>query len=174
MENPSASDYFGLLGLPRRYALGRDEIEQRYLGVAAEAHPDRFVGADAPAQRAAMERSAAINEAYRTLRDPVKRAEYLVKLGGIDLDSSDPQRGAPSMDQVFLMEMIERREEAEDARSRGPTGLEAYRARLEEEHDHTLDQAVDALEKGEVRMAARLLVVRRYLQRLLDEIDERE
>lgn len=171
--NPShsKSDYFALFGLTRAYTIARDDLEARYLRLAAEAHPDRVVAASDADQRAAMERAAMINEAYRVLRDPVLRAEYLVRLAGIDLDSSDGSAGAPSMDQAFLLDMIERREALEEARASGLKALEAFRGGVEVEHDDALDDAVAALEREEIGDAARALVARRYFARLLEEID---
>lgn len=163
-------DHFERLGQPRRYALDRDALERAYLERAAAAHPDRVTSDDASRKRAAMEASAAINEAYRTLRDPVKRAEYLVKLGGRDLDVTDPQMGAPQMPQAFLIEMIEHRERLAQAQAQG--SLDEMRDDVEVQESEALKQAVAALDTNDNEAAARHLVVRRYLQRLLDEIDE--
>lgn len=183
MVNPSASenpalqgldpraDHFAVLGVPRRFQIDMASLEQRYLELASEVHPDRFAGADSGERRRAMERSSVVNEAYRTLRDPVKRAEYLCKLDGIDLDSSDPEHGAPQMGQEFLMDMIERRETLAERRAQGPAELDAYRNEVEDEMEEVFDAAVEQLAAGKTREAARTLVVRRYLQRLIDEID---
>lgn len=173
MVNPSASsvDFFERLGLPRQFGLEREAIEQAYLERARAVHPDRFASGSTAEQRAAMEASAAVNEAHRVIRDPVRRAEYLCKLAGIDVDSNDPRRGAPTMGQAFLVEMIERREALEDARGQGPAALEAMRGSVDDELDDALDAAVRALEADDPQDAARYLVKRRYLQRLLDEID---
>ncbi len=167
----SVADHFARFGLAPRYAIDRDALESEYLRRAAQTHPDRFVGRPSGEQRAAMEAAAAINEGYRILRDPVQRAEYLCKLAGIDLDSSDPRGGAPHMSQAFLVEMIERREKVESARAEGASALQALRDQVEGEADETLDEAADALDDDDPNGAARLLVKRRYLQRLLDEID---
>ena len=159
-------DHFAQLGLPRRYAIDRDDLEDAYLRLVAEHHPDRFVGADATTQAAAMRRSTEINEAYRVLRDPVMRAEYLVVLGGIDLRSSDPESGAPQPDQAFLLEMLERRDAIED----GDSDPESEIARLEEECDEVLDRAIDALEADDIAVAAHWLVRLRYLRRFEGEL----
>ncbi|MFN3186926.1 MAG: Fe-S protein assembly co-chaperone HscB [Nannocystaceae bacterium] len=163
-------DHFERLGQPAQHALDRDALEHAYLQRAAAAHPDKVAQDDASAKRAAMEASAAINEAYRTLRDPVKRAEYLVKLAGRDLDSSDPDSGAPQMPQSFLIEMIEHRERVAEAQAGG--SLDALRDDIEAQESDALSAAVSAIDGGDHEAAARHLVVRRYLQRLLDEIDE--
>jgi molecular chaperone HscB len=168
---PSSADCFERLGLPRRFSLERDAIERAYLERAQKVHPDRFAGASTAEQRAAMEASAALNEAHRVIRDPVRRAEYLCKLAGIDVDDNDPRQGAPVMSQAFLVEMIERREALEDARAQGAAAQDAMRRGVEDELDAALDAAVRALDADDPQDAARHLVVRRYLQRLLDEID---
>jgi len=163
-------DHFERLGQPRQHALDRDALERAYLERAAAAHPDKVLSDDSSAKRAAMEAAAAINEAYQILRSPVKRAEYLVKLGGRDLDSSDPSVGAPQMPQTFLLEMIEHRERVSEAQAQG--GLDELRDDVEDQEGQALARAVAALTAEDVQAAARHLVVRRYLQRLLDEIDE--
>jgi molecular chaperone HscB len=164
-------DFFTVFGLPPTFEIDRDRVEQVYFGLAQAVHPDRFVGAAAGVRRLAMERSTTVNEAYRTLRDPVRRAEYLVRLGGIDLDSSDPTTGAPAMDQTFLIEMIERREAVAEARANGAAALDAYRDEVEDEIDDVMDDVEASLRRGDVAAAARALVVRRYLQRLVDELE---
>lgn len=118
-----------------------------------------------------MERSAALNDGYRILRDPVLRAEYLCKLEGIDVDSSDPKSGAPQMGQAFLIEMIERREEVSEAKSAGAKALDELRGRVEDELEDTFDEAIERLGAEQTLEAAKALVKRRYLQRLVDEID---
>ncbi len=165
-------DHFERLGQPRQHALDRDALETAYLERAAKAHPDRVDQDDESAKRAAMEKSAAINEAYRTLRDPAKRAEYLVKLGGRDLDSTDPEMGAPQMPQTFLIEMIEHRERVAEARGAGADALDDLRDEVDSQQGSALDEAVAAIASGDTEAASRHLVVRRYLQRLLDEIDD--
>lgn len=162
------TDPFALFDLPRRHAVGRDAIEARYLELSRAAHPDNVVGEGTAARRAAVERASAVNAAYRVLRDPVLRAEALVKLGGLDLDSSDPERGAPHPSQAFLLEMIDLRERLEDG---GPDGLAALRDEVEARGDAALDAAIAALDAGEVRRAAEHLIARRYFQRFLEETE---
>ncbi len=165
-------DHFATLGLPVGFDIDRGALERSYLALQQEHHPDRAVGGSSGEQRAALEKSAAINEGYRVLRDPVRRAEYLCKLGGIDLDSNDAEHGAPKMDQAFLVEMIERREELQEAKS--GADRDVLRERVAGELDDALDAAVAELRVGHVEAAARALVRRRYLQRLVDEIDALE
>lgn len=165
-------DHFARFGLDRGFRIDRDALEQRYLELSRRYHPDRFVGADSGTRRAAVEHSSAINTGYRTLRDPVARAEYLVKLGGIDLDSSDPQTGAPHPDQAFLIEMIERRERLEEVREAGEDAVDELRDEVEAELEEVFDRAVAALESEDIRSAAPALVHRRYLERFIAEINQ--
>jgi molecular chaperone HscB len=167
--SPSSRDHFAVLGVPRTFEIDSEVLEREYLSRAAAVHPDRVVTGTARDRREAMERATEVNEAYRTLRDPVRRAEYLVKLGGIDLDSSDAAGGAPAMDRAFLVDMIERREAVEQARERG--SLDELRAQVEDELDDVFDDAVAKLRAGDLAGAARRLVTRRYLQRLVDEME---
>lgn len=161
------TDYFELLGLVRRWRVDRSALERNYLERSSASHPDNFVGQGAAAQRTAMEVSSRINAAYRVLRDPIARAEYLVKLGGIDLDSSDPKTGSPQPSQSFLIQMIELRERlAED-------DTDAIRDEIEARAEQALDESVAALERDDIPAAARLLVARRYYQRFLDEVADR-
>ncbi|MFO7561995.1 MAG: Fe-S protein assembly co-chaperone HscB [Enhygromyxa sp.] len=181
-ENQSASelelfdpslDHFARLGLEPRWKIDRDALERGYLERSRRYHPDRFVGADSATRRAAVEHSAALNTAYRTLRDPVARAEYLVKLGGVDLDSSDPRTGAPQPEQALLIEMIERRERLDELRQSGSEdGREAVCDELEAEIDEVFERALAALERGDIGAAASALVHRRYLDRFLDELQQ--
>lgn len=160
-------DHFARLGLERGWALDRDALEANYLERSRVVHPDRHAGADSATRRAALEHSAALNEAYRVLRDKILRAEYLVRLGGVDLDSSDPQAGAPHPSQAFLIEMIDRRERLDEAGS----DLDALYDEVEAELDEVFDGAITALDQHDIQAAAAALVHRRYLQRFLDEID---
>ncbi|KIG16226.1 Chaperone protein HscB [Enhygromyxa salina] len=165
-----ALDHFARLGLDRAWRVDRNALEDGYLDRSRRYHPDRHAGADAATRRAALEHSAALNEAYQVLRDRVRRAEYLVKLGGVDLDSSDPQTGAPHPEQSFLIEMIERRERLEAVSSGGTEALEQLRDEIEAELEQVFDAGVAALERGDTRAAAAELVHRRYLQRFNDEV----
>lgn len=182
MASPSASespelpdfsattDHFERLSLPREWSLDLEELETRYLELAAAVHPDRFAGADARTQRLAREHSAAVNEAKRVLSSPVGRAEYLVGLGGIDMDSAQQEGGPPMPTQAFLMEMIERREALADVLHNWD-GLEKLRVEAEAESARALERAVRALAERRAVEAATHLVARRYFTRWLDEVE---
>lgn len=163
-------DHFATLDLPRRVDLARDVIERRYLERSREVHPDRFAAAPLSEQRAAMEAASRVNAAYRALRDPVRRAEHLCKLGGVDLDLTGPG-GAPDPGQAFLIEMVELREDLEAASARGPAAVDALRERIEARARAAQDAAFAAIDRGSIAEAARSLVILRYLRRFVAEID---
>ncbi len=108
------TDHFERLGLPRRFSVDPAAVEREYLARSREVHPD-FHGLGSPAeQRASLELSAALNEAYLTLKDPPRRAEYLLSLHG-----GPTAQQEKNLDQGFLMEMLDLRERIEQARASG-------------------------------------------------------
>ena len=168
--DPNA-DYFSLFGLGQGFDVDRELLEARYLELSVRFHPDKYVGAPLAERRRVVELASAINQAYRTLRSPPRRAEYLCRLMGIDLDSSEPGTGAPAMEQSFLVRMLDEREQLEEAQERGLDAVEDFRMRVEDQKHTALQAAVAALAQKDADAAARHLVMRRYLDRLLAEID---
>ncbi|MEP7061459.1 MAG: Fe-S protein assembly co-chaperone HscB [Betaproteobacteria bacterium] len=110
-----AHNHFELFGLPALYRVDLDALDDRYRDLQRDVHPDRAAGGDDAQQRVAMQASARVNEAYRTLKDPVERGRYLLELAGIDaLAETDTSLALP-----FLEQQLERREQAADARDAG-------------------------------------------------------
>lgn len=105
---PMGTDHFALLGLPRHYPLDLQKLERAYLKSSRLVHPDFFGGSSKEEQAQAMRHSALLNDAYQTLRDPVRRGEYLLRLLGGKTAAAD--RHTPP---CFLAEMLELREEIE-------------------------------------------------------------
>jgi molecular chaperone HscB len=104
-------DDFSLLGLPRRFALDRAALDERWRALQAEVHPDRFVADGAAAQRMAMQWAARLNEAYSRLKDPLRRAAYLCELAGQAVDPGS----RTALPGAFLVQQLEWREQLEDA-----------------------------------------------------------
>src|ERR1700733_4352958 len=77
------TDYFALLGLPRKLTLNAGELEQRFHQMSWKLHPDNFVRASEREREISLERSSQLNDAYRALRDPVSRVEYLLASAGL-------------------------------------------------------------------------------------------
>lgn len=125
MPEPSGLNHFDRVGLPRRFEIDLAELERRYLAWSRELHPDYFSDRPASDQQLSLQLAAGLNDAYRTLRDPFARAEYLLALEGKDVD-----RAAGDLPPEFLEEMLELRE-AITRRSAKGEAAPAIEARLE-------------------------------------------
>ena len=106
------SDHFQRLGLPRRFSVDPDGLERAYLALSRALHPDFHGGGSDAEFSASLELSAALNDAYNTLRDPFTRADYFLNLEG-GPSTAEYKQLPPN----FLAEMLEAREEVEHARS---------------------------------------------------------
>jgi molecular chaperone HscB len=129
--------HFERLGLPRRFALDVQEVERNYLARSREAHPDFHRMESASDQRLSLEHSAALNEAYAALREPFRRAEYLLQLEG-GPSASEHKEMAPE----FLEEMLDLRMEIEELREAGDRdspGVAAMERQLVERRDRLVD-----------------------------------
>ena len=106
-------NHFDLFHLPQQFAVDMAALDAAYREVQAQVHPDRFVNATDAEKRVAMQWATRANEAYQTLKNPQKRAQYLCELNGADLKVES--NTAMPMD--FLMQQMEWREELEEARA---------------------------------------------------------
>lgn len=164
----SSMNYFETFDLPPTFALDAPTLSARYRHLQAAVHPDRFVNATDADKRAAMTRTVDINEAYTTLKDPVRRAMHLLSLVGVDgLDEKNT-----TMPADFLMEQIEWREALADAR------LKEDEERLQEMSVElastlaSLGDTFDAAYRGEhFPVATTLARKMRFMQKLGDEVE---
>ncbi|MGA8938219.1 MAG: Fe-S protein assembly co-chaperone HscB [Acidobacteriaceae bacterium] len=81
-----STDYFTLFSLPQHLHIDRAALEKTFYAQSRKLHPDRFASQPPEAQQAALAASSQLNDAYRTLRDPILRTEYLLSLQGIQLE----------------------------------------------------------------------------------------
>ena len=164
------SDYFEVLGLPRRFAVDRAELERNYLERSRAVHPDRLAGEGRSGGSEAAGQAMEVNQAYRTLRRDLPRAEHLLSLHGVTIGDNQPV--APAL----LAEVLELREELEAARAAddraGLSRLEgAARSRERAELTQLADlftalEAAGAAERSARRDAVVDQVIRlRYLAR---------
>src|SRR5580692_2874510 len=79
-------DYFSIFALPQHLAVDTAALEKSFYALSRRLHPDRFAGRPAAEQEAALAESSLLNDAYRTLKDPIARTEYLLKLEGVELE----------------------------------------------------------------------------------------
>src|SRR6187549_596820 len=82
-------DYFSFLGVPRKLKLDLADLEQKFRTLSREFHPDYFYNAAPAERRASLERSSYLNDAYRTLKQPTTRIEYLLELEGLAAGGSE-------------------------------------------------------------------------------------
>ena len=164
-----ARNHFELFGLPARFRFDAALLDRAYHALQGEVHPDRYAAASAAEQRLALQSSARVNEAYRALKDPVARAQYLLSLHGVEaFDETDT-----SLPLDFLERQLERREIADTALTGGDahaldTLLREVRAEARE-----LEQRVSSLLDVDGAWIAARVAVRelRFLAKLAADID---
>jgi molecular chaperone HscB len=111
------TSYFEILGLPERYDIDAAELERAYHERSKSLHPDRFAAAPAAERVAALQQSMGLNEAYKALKKPQSRAEYLLRRAGVTIGGNE------RLDPQFLTEILELREELAEARHQGDLAL---------------------------------------------------
>ncbi len=100
------TDYYQLLGISRSLNVSLDDLQKRYYELSRQLHPDRFMQKPEAEQQRALDMSSALNDAYRTLKDPVKRAQYLLSQEGFDV-GEQRSKDVPSelLEEVFELNM---------------------------------------------------------------------
>jgi len=124
-------DYFEFLGLPRKLRIDPSDLEQRFRTLSRQFHPDYFYNADPAERRASLERSSYLNDAYRALKHPSSRIDYLLKLEG--LGSASPEEATRQVPPGLLEEVFALNEELDEIRELRASGApeESWRTRLE-------------------------------------------
>lgn len=157
-------DYFTLLGLPRSYIVSESELHKRYISLQRETHPDKLIGKDAEARAIAIQRSMRVNDAYDTLKSPLYRAEYLLELNGIfvntDEDSVKP-------DKALLMEVMEIREQLSECDS--GVALKAAMDDIKASMSRVIIELEGAFATQDYEHAAQLTMRLKYLGKSLEE-----
>ncbi len=122
-------DYFAIFGLPRKLWIEMSALEQKFLQMSWKLHPDNFVNASEEERDLSLKRSSELNDAYRTLRDPVGRVEYLLAIEGARKEGEHKQQAPPELlEEVF--ELNESLDELREAKASG-SDLAALKSRLE-------------------------------------------
>ena len=166
VESRSSSDLFALFGLPASFELDRGSLERAYLERARDAHPDRFAAAPAAERAAAVGRAMELNQAYKTLRDPVRRAEYLLGRAGVTIGGNE------QIDAGFLAEVLDLREELAEARAAGRTAdVARLEGAMKARRKALIAVLGPALAGGALDDAKRALIELRYVARYLDECE---
>ena len=151
---PQGADYFAFFGLPQKLTLDPADLEQRFHSLSWKLHPDNFVRASEAERQLSLDRSSQLNDAYRTLRDPVARVEYLLSLAGMRKEGEKKQQAPPELlEEVF--ELNESLDELRDARASGGDGrhLSGLRAKLEAAQ-HKFESALADVDQELARVSA--------------------
>jgi molecular chaperone HscB len=174
------ADHFRVFGVERRFALDVADLERRYKDMTKVLHPDRFARADERARRASLTRSMQLNQAWRTLKDPVRRAEYLLSLSGVEVGAEDGsskrvdgQKVRLPVAPTLLMEVMELREGLAEARAaQDHARVQALAGEVRGRRDAAM-RAVGSVfgqKAPDLEAIARDLVAVRYYDRFLDEV----
>jgi molecular chaperone HscB len=166
-EGTAGRDDFELFGLPRRFALDAADLDERRRRLLAEVHPDRHAAGGTTTARRATERAMDVNEAWRRLRDPQKRATRLLELNGVAVDGF----GRAAMPARFLGEQMGWREALETARTRD--GIAEVQRRAAAERAAALRRLEEHLDAGRWNDAADEVRALPFHDRFAAEVDAR-
>lgn len=166
------ADDFTLLGLPRRFALERNQLDAAWKGLQAKVHPDRFAAEGGASQRLAMQWAVRVNEAHQRLKDPLKRAAYLCELAGAGVHAHDNT----AMPGEFLMQQMMWREALDDAGS--VAEVEALSSEVTSQRRARLARVGELLDGPDTHaeaaaQAAQEVRALMFIDRLLEEVDNR-
>jgi molecular chaperone HscB len=159
--------HFDLFDLPAQFALDAATLDHAYRTVQAQVHPDRFAAAGDAQKRVAMQWATRANEAYQTLRDPLRRARYLLLLRGIDVGVENNT----AMEPAFLMQQMEWRESIEDAAAaKNVDALDALLTELRDEERMRFDKLGASLDSGANQAAGEAVRQLMFIERVASEI----
>jgi molecular chaperone HscB len=171
MQSPDpGQNYFELFGLKPVFDIDATELRASQQRLQATYHPDRHVSASAADRRASVQMASWINQAFETLRDPVKRSRYLLEINGAEL----PDESATTGDAEFLMEQLELREAVEGCREddRPLNCCARIAARLEKRAEELAGEFVAGLEAGRLDEAVENSRKMQFIQRIQHQLSE--
>jgi molecular chaperone HscB len=172
------SNYYDFFGLEHRLNLDLKDLEKRFYALSRQYHPDRFTLKSRDEQQYALDATSILNDAYRTLRDPLARAEYLLKENGFDIG----EQGTKNVPPELLEEVFELNMALEELRG----GDESARPALEEARDRfvAMREEIDrelaakfldydsSRDRGMLAEIRGILNRRRYVRNLVNEVEK--
>ncbi|WP_281745808.1 Fe-S protein assembly co-chaperone HscB [Polynucleobacter yangtzensis] len=169
MANPSASDdYFRFFGLNQQFNIDLPALDQAYLAIQKEVHPDRHARGSDSEQRIAMQMATLANTAFQTLKNPIQRGLYICQLHGVDAKLETNT----AMPAAFLMKQMEWRESLDEQEEDLPT-LEALMEEVEESKAETLVEITQAIDGAKnYQRAAELLRGLLFIDKFAVELDD--
>jgi len=168
-------NHFELFALPVNFEIDLSSLSARYQDLQRSAHPDKFTNATDRERRISMQQASMINEAYQALKDPLKRAQYILSLNNIDTNSESNT----VMDTEFLMQQMELREALDDIMGASDplAELEKFSADIEAQICDLISQCQVCFSentKDSLKKAEALTLQLQFLYRLREEADDRE
>ena len=169
MANPSASDdYFRFFGLNQQFNIDLPALDQAYLAIQREVHPDRHARGSDSEQRIAMQMATLANTAFQTLKNPIQRGLYICQLHGVDAKLETNT----AMPAAFLMKQMEWRESLDEQEEDLPA-LEALMEEVEESKAETLVEITQAIDGAKnYQRAAELLRGLLFIDKFAVELDD--
>jgi molecular chaperone HscB len=164
IQPPGQMDHFRRLGVAPDFDLDLDTIEKRYLGFQRAVHPDRFAGKAAKERTLAEQQAVALNEAYEVLKDPLRRAAYLLGLKGLDASVGKDET---VRDPELLMEAMEAREALMEAES--VEAVEQLQVKAGADAIAVLSELSKAFASDDLQAANHLTTKLKYLRKYLEE-----
>jgi molecular chaperone HscB len=175
---PSPSDYFTFFGIERKLAPDVNSLQQRFYELSRQLHPDRYGRKPLEEQQLSVDATSVLNDACRTLRDPIQRAEYVLKQEGMEIGEQRSKHVPPEL----LEEVFELNEALEELRSGDESArphLEvAYKQFLGMQEDidaelQTLFERYDASrDRAVLEQVRAVLNRRRYVRNLIREVEK--
>lgn len=171
----SARNFFEIFDLTPGFAIDLALLTGRYRELQRLVHPDKYAQGSDQERRLAVQTAANINDAFRTLKDPVERALYLLRLNNIPVDDESARR----LDPEFLMEQMELREALGEVRGSGQAAHELTKIfaainKLETQTLHALTQAFADGGVAALQRANEQVQKLRFINKLRAEADEIE
>lgn len=164
VQPPGGSDHFTRLGLDARFDLDTAAVEKNYFQLQRQLHPDRFATRGGRERALSQQQATSLNEAYQVLKDPLRRAEYLIHLRGQD---QLPEGCNLVNDQELLMEALEMREKLAEAESEDDIRELTDQARRD--IDRCIRNLSSLFADDDLEGACKLATRLKYLRKLMDE-----
>ena len=175
---PPPTDYFTFFGTGRRLSLDTGGLQKRFYELSRQLHPDRYTRKSAREQQYSLDATAILNDGWRVLRDPVRRAEYLLASEGLDIGEQRGKHVPPELlEEVFELNMAleELREGDQGARPHLEEALRHFVA-LQEEIDGRLQALFTAYDESQDRAVLQeirgVLNRRRYIRNLIRDVEK--
>jgi len=160
-------NHFELFQMPVMFEIDTQQLDAAYREVQGRVHPDKFVTATDAEKRVAMQWATRANEAYQTLKNPLKRAMYLCELNGVDLATESNTH----MPTAFLMQQIEWREALDEARdTKNQSALEQLENELIQKRDGLLSLVTQHLNAAQYNDAGEQVRQLMFVEKFGDEV----